>query len=1254
MAKAEVKIQNTGTNATSSQLTNNAGEYTFPNVAPGAYTLTVTMAGFRTSVVQNLTVDVNKSATVPVQLEVGGTNQVVEVNATAAAELQTTDAQIGNVLSTSSILLLPTLQRNVTELMGLQPGVVPTTGGSTTGLQLRTTGAIEDQNTVTVDGIDVTQSVVASGTVVPTPADSMEELKVNVANPNAAYDRASGGQMTLVGRHGTNTFHGALYEYLQNSVLNSNTWDNNFAHIAKPSIKDNRFGGRLGGPIFKNKTFFFANYEGRRFQSVTQVTRTVPTATLKQGILRFVDAAGNVDSYNLATAQVCGSSGNLPCDPRGLGISPAVQSQWAKMPAGNIPGGDGLNTTGYLANIPTPINDNYGVIRLDHNFSDRLQFSSSYTYFRHIATGSGDISILNNSPQSVVSSPQRGAVLSAGLTWQITPSLLNVFHFGWVRDTNANQATPPSVAAGILNTPGSQTSAGNVALLIGSGVSTFIDSPIDMDTQRARFQANYNEDFQWLDDMTSIRGSHTMQFGGQFHALPYTHVRADKVVGSLSSLAATIDASTFLTALPAVNRPVTCGNGITTNCLKSTDATNWDRYYASTLGLVDNVGILAVRDANLNPLPFGTNLVNKTNEFATYFYWQDTWRATKSLTFTYGLSYGWQTAPTEAQGRQTVEIDTGTGQLVTAQQFLNNKLQAALQGQIYNPTLGWVPVGKANHPVYNIDWGNVAPRASFAWNPSYNGGFLGSLIGDKKSVLRGGFSIVYDRSNTVQAVEIPMLGVGFGQSISIQTPACNASGTPGGGCSAALGSANYGASLFRVGVDGALPLPTFGPATSPVVPQNFSEVLSFQVDPNTKIGRSYNVDLSLQRDLPGGILAEASYVGRFARRLPQAVNFTQSPYMFVDSASKESFAQAFDAVATALRAGQTPATQPWFENQLPGLTALKNFNGTATAYVTQQLAANFRNGNVSSIFQTLGTYRRALGLLPYNNDQAQMEFMRTYIGESNYNGLLISARKRFTRGLDVSANYTFSRALDDGLQWQNNASYYVNSFYPGVDYGPSLYDRTHVFNAYYVYNLPAGKGHAFSTGNWIDRVIGGWYTSGIITAWSGLPITVLESTQAFGDGVVLGANTAAIPVNGLPATGMNNNVGGSNGYGTTGGGPNGTGKNLFASPQAAFADFRPILLSEDGRTGRANPLRGLPFRNFDMSLGKETAVTERIRVRFSADFFNIFNHPNFANPASSQLSLQNPQSFGVITSTFIPPNRTNSARWIEFGLRVEF
>ena len=1253
--RAEVQLVNTETNVTSKQSSNDAGQYVFPNVTPGIYRITVTKTGFRTSSVPNLTVEVNKSYNMPISLEVGAANQVVEVVAANAVALQTTDAQIGNSITTDSILRLPTLQRNVTELMNLQPGVYSTTNGSAnsgTGLQIRTTGAIEDQNTVTIDGIDITQSVIAAGTVVPTPADSVEEFRVNVANPNASYDRASGGQITLIGRHGTNTLHGAGYWYRQDTALNANTWDNNHAHIPKAAIEDNRFGGRLSGPIIKDKTFIFGNYEGRRFDSVAQVNRTVPTDTLKQGIVRFRDSSGNVVNYSLATASVCGTAGTAACDPRGLGISPSVKALWSLLPASNITGGDGLNTGGYLANIGTPIQDDYGVLRLDHIFNEKLTFNGNYTYFRHIATGSNDIQILNGKPQSVVSQPQRGAVMAGGLTWQISPTLLNVFRFGYVKDTNAGQATSPTIAAGRLNIPGTSTAAGPIALLAGSGVTSFIDSPIDMDTQRARFQANYNKDFQWIDDMTWIGGSHTIQFGAQFHALPYTHVRADKVLGSITSLVALVDGDQNFLTIPAANRPQTCGGTITTNCLRSSDLTNWDRYYASVLGLVDNVGVLAVRDAQLNPLPFGTNLVNHTNEYATYFYGQDTWRVTTGLTLSFGLSYGWQTAPTEDLGRQTLEIDAGTGQILTAQSFLQAKEQAALKGQVYNPPIGWVPVKQANKPVYNVDYGNVAPRVSVAWNPAMQKGFLGHVFGDRKTVVRGGFALVYDRSNTVQSVEIPMLGVGFGQNVNIQTPSCAATGGGGPGCNAAAGAGNPGASSFRVGVDGTLPLPSVGASKSPVIPSSpFGEFLSFQVDPNTKIGRSYNIDLSIQREIPGGFVLEAAYVGRFARRLPQAINFTQSPYMFVDTASGQSFAKAFDNVATALRSGQTPATQAWFENQLPGYPAKIGFNGTATAYVAQQLRSNFVNGNVSSIFQSLGGYRRTLGLLPYNNDEAQMEFMRTYIGQSNYNGLLVTLSKRLSYGLTASANYTFSRTLDDDLQWQNNASFYPNSFHPGVDYGPSIYDRTHVFNANYVYDLPAGKGHRFSTGNWIDRVIGGWYTSGILTLLSGVPIIVTESSQVFGDAIVLGSNTGSIPINGVPSTGMHDNIGGSNGFGTNGGGANGTGKSLFSNPEATFKNFRPLLLSQDTRSGRANPLRGLPLKNMDMSLGKTTRITERINTRFSADFFNVFNHPSFQNPA---LSLQNPQAFGVITSSFIPANRAVGARWIELGMRIDF
>jgi hypothetical protein len=1249
---ANVQLVNVGTNATATATTTAAGEFNFANVVPGTYTVTVTAAGFRTSTVANLTVEVNKSATVPVQLEVGGQNQVVEVAATAAAQLQTTDAQIGNVVSTENILRLPTLQRNATELMNLQPGVVA--GGS--GLNMRVSGAIDDQNTVTLDGIDITSNLVASSTSIPTPADSVEEFRETISDPSATLTRGSGGQVTLVGRRGTNNFHGALYEYLQNNDLNANTWDNNRAGKAIAIIHDNRFGGRLGGPILKNKTFFFVNYEARRFQSVAQVTRTVPTATLRQGIIQFQGPNGAIEQFNLNNAAVCGPSGNAPCDPRGLGLDPSVKQQWNEMPQPNLPGiGDGLNTSGFFANVPTPIQTDYGVMRLDHTFSEKLTLNASFTYYRIDQAGSSDISILNGVASSAITSPQRTMVPTAQLTWQISPSLLNVARVGWVRDTSQSNATSPTKAALILNTPGSQTSAGPVALLVGSGVSSFIDSPIDMDTQRARFQGQWQQDRQFSDDLTKIWGKHQIQFGTSLNELPFTHARADKVIGSLTSLAALIDGDqTFLT-IPAADRPPTCSASVTTNCVPSSQITNWDRYYASALGLVDNVSVLAVRNANLQPLPLGTFIRDVTNQWAPYFYIQDSWRLRPNLTLYYGLSYGWQTSPTEQNNLQTVQIIAATGQPVTGPAFLQAKQQAALAGQIYNPTFGFATVGSSHLPIYNVDYKDLGPRVSLAWNPSVTGGFF-KFLGDKKSVIRGGFAKVFDRENTVQSVEIPMLGIGFDQNIIVPAPLCNATGPGGAGCNPGAGSANPGASSFRVGIDGTLPLPTPSAATSPIIPAPGAETLSFQVDPNAKTGHSYNIDFSFQRELPGNIIVEAAYVGRFSRNLPQAINLNSAPYMFVDSASGQTFAQAYDAVANALRAGQAAPVEPWFENQFPGLAASKGAK-SATAYIVSANSGSFIQGNVGNLFLNLDTYRRNLGLQAYDSDQAQVEFLRTYIGYGNYNAGILTITKRLSHGFTVSGNYTYSKALDDGLSNQNNAGFYSNSFNPSVQYGPSAYDRRHVVNAYYQYDLPAGKGHWVHGGPVIDQIIGGWYTSGIFTAYSGVPIKVSEGSQVWGGGTsVIGATDYMIPTGPLPATGLDRGVSAStcsNGVfnGTVASTVSGTGQDIFTNPGAAYCNFNYIQLSSSGRTGSANPMYGLPFWNVDMRFGKTATITERMKLGFSADFFNIFNHPNFANPS---LSFTSPSTFGVITSTFTPPNRTNSARWIELGLRLDF
>ncbi|MGH9753640.1 MAG: carboxypeptidase-like regulatory domain-containing protein [Blastocatellia bacterium] len=1250
IAGAEVKLVNPAINDERAQKTNESGQYIFIGVPPGVYTITAGKQGFNTNKENEIRVEVAKSQTIDFILAVGTITQVVEVDSQPGAELQTTDATVGTVLPGEVMLRLGNLTRSAGEFLTLQAGVTPATnvlqGGTVAGSR-------SDQSTFSIDGIDVTQNLTGSlAPVVPIFIDYVEEFRVGVANSNATFGRSAGAQVALSSRRGSNLFHGAGYWTHQNDNLNAATWTNKRtvaqnvtdpeirAKLQEPELKDNRFGGKLGGPIWRDKTFFFGDYEGRRFPQTASPTRVVPTDTLRQGILRFRDATGNIVSYDLKTAAVCGTTQNQACDPRGIGLSPTVQALWSQLPAPNDPsGGDGLNTQLFRGNVSLPVRNDFGHLRLDHSITSKWRFNGSYNYFRGIRLDALQLDIRGGEAKSLLTRPDRNDSVITGLVGEITPTLINTFRFGFVRNRLGFGAQTPSTSATQLAIPGTNSSAGFIALDAGG-----TNEPIDVGAQQARSQLFNSRSFQFVEDLAWVKGSHTFQFGTNFRRLPILAIKDDKLT-STASLAAFAGSGVF-TSIPSTLRPPTCGGAVTTNCLATSDQAQWNSLYASALGLVDNVNVVLARDGSLNPLPLGTPIVADTVHNAYEFYAQDIWRPTSSLILNLGLNYQWATTPKEKLGRQTILIDNTTKEPIDVKLYLETKRLAAEKGQVFNPQLAYLPVNSSGRDgVFDVDRNNFGPRLSAAWNPGFGSGLLGKLFGERRTVIRGGFGIVYDRVNNVTSVVFPQLGIGFTQTLAVNAPLCNQTGGGGAACNAA--STNLALSRFRVGVDGLLPLPTVPAASNPVVPPaNLGEQFSFQVDPNFNVGMNYSGDLTIQRELPGNMILEVGWVGRWARDLQQSRDLNAMPIFFKDVASGQTFAQAFDAVATQLRNGVAPTsvnTQSWFENQVrPGATRL-----LASALQTQ-----FINGQVSLI--------SALGIDPLrqqaiNNRQTQSQVIFSDGGVSNYHGLLISLRKRLSRGLYFDVNYTLSKSLDQVGLTQDFPANFANPYDTNANYGPSFFDRRHVFNASALYDLPFGRGRRFSAGKWADKIIGGWYVSSIFTASSGLPLFVAQGGEAFGGGLAsIGATAIPLVDPGQFGNSPNSPVVGSNGIGTNGDpARGGSGINLFANPEAAFNSFRQVLISQDTRTGRGNALRGFPYWNLDMSFGKKTAVTEQVNLVFHADFFNLPNHVNFNDPATS---LASRPSFGVVSSQLVVPNRTSGAgsRWIQLGMRIEF
>ena len=417
---ATVTLSAVGTGAERSSSTDARGVYQFLQAAPGMYTLVFEMDGFQTGMVTDVELLVDTPATLNYKLQVGQVTEVVTVEADAVA-LNTTDATVGNAFNETKVRQLPLLTRNVVELMSLQTGV------NQTGEVL---GARKDQNNVMLDGVDVNdqQSPEPFGSVLPVPLDSVQEFRVTTGGGNADVGRSSGGQVSLVTKSGTNELHGSLYEFHRNTVTAANTFFNNSSGVEREKLIRNQYGFSVGGPVIKNRAFFFFNYEGRRDARSASQLRTVPSETLKQGILTVAATDGN--SYQLSPAEFG------QADPAGIGSNPAMLNLLKQFPAGNDPsaGTDGgANFSGFRFNAPLQIDNKAYVAKIDFNL-DKAG-SHRVTWRGTLADNVADVESSLSQYPGVDGSKQldnsRGFV--ASYTGVLTPTLINTFRFGYTR-----------------------------------------------------------------------------------------------------------------------------------------------------------------------------------------------------------------------------------------------------------------------------------------------------------------------------------------------------------------------------------------------------------------------------------------------------------------------------------------------------------------------------------------------------------------------------------------------------------------------------------------------------------------------------------------------------------------------------------------------------------------------------------------------------------------------------------------------------
>lgn len=1174
VAGATVTLINVGTNTSRTTTTSDVGIYSFDFVPPGDYRVEVEAKGFKKSIVNGVHALVSQPTPADVKLEIGNVAETVTVNANAAeALINREDATLGNTFVPKQITELPTNARSIPALLTLQPAT--TRGGYVAGSRA-------DQANVTLDGVDINETqtnnvganvqddpiasnLPANNTVLRLNSEAIQEFRVTTTNPNANQGHSGGAQISLVTRSGSNEWHGSVFELYRSKGLAANDFFNNRIGKEQPQLIRHSFGGSLGGPIIKDRAFFFYSYDALRQTSQTSVARTVPLASLGRGELRYRSSSGSI--VTLTTAQLNAAFAALDMNPAAIA---ALAAAAAKYPANDFTsGGDStdafkLNTGAFRFNAATPVELNSHVGRFDLNLTSKQQL---FVRTNIIYDLTGQAPQFPDTPAPNVWSHPMG--LAVGHTWTINDRVVNRFTYGYTREAFTQQGDSAANAISFR----------------------FVFSPLGFSRTVTRITPVQTI----ADDMSWVKENHTFQFGGNIRIVRNNRIgfsnAFDNAIANPSFYSGGAGASL---STPVANFAV--ANGIPS--FTSADRAAVQNAVSALIGRFSQYTANFTFGADGSLLSSGTptDRTFATEEYEPYV--QDIWKFRSNLTFTLGLRYSLSHPIYETKG---FEMKSN----IPLSDLFAQRVTGAAAGTPVNTLITFDRSGKANKrpPLYDWDKNNFQPRVAVAWSPAFKHGLFAKVFGsNNESQFRGGFAITNDQYGSALAVNFDLANaVGF---VSNFTTSANTFCTNNVACLAPQFTA-FGQAvrpLPKVIVPAKLNFPNLQPADN-------SRRIETSLDSKLVAPINYSWNFTYERQLPKGLFLQASYIGRYANNLI-ANRDTMALNNLVDPKSGMDWYTAATQLEI-LRTQGVPVTGvaqiPYFANLFPAnLAALINANycggtciplttggapTTQTQAVYYMAAADFFGNDWTDTQDGLDA---AIGGNLFFHPQYGALATYSSVGHSRYNAGTLSIRERLGNNLTFDFNYTLSHSLDDASGLQTGGGYgalFIQNPIRQRDwYANSDFDVRHLINVNGIWDLPFGRGRHFLTGinKWADAAIGGWRLAGIFRWNSGFPISTPFDDVRWATNWNVQSNAVRIkPFESCPDRG----------------GP-GAPKLFGCNPNGIYQSLRN---ARPGESGERNTLRLPGYMSLDMGIAKKIKLGERYSLELRIEAFNVTN-----------------------------------------------